>query len=181
MTSEPPSGGHPDLDSLAAMATQDQPRWRTGTGRWMSEHDLDALAAEYAPGGSRRAEVDRAIEQWIADTVAQLDSDDPTQRRGHHRVAPPTPPTMTRHSEDDDLAQHIIDTQINPQVKARELQDDGVNADTQFVYTGPDALDGHVEVTCAVCRRTAQLTAAYAPPAGTVIVCPRCIDTLDEQ
>jgi hypothetical protein len=84
-----------------------------------------------------------------------------------------------RRREERALARHIIDTQIAPQIKARELADAGVDGvDTQFVYTGDDSVDGFVGVTCTVCKRHAQLPTEYAPPEGTVIVCPRCIDTL---
>lgn len=81
-------------------------------------------------------------------------------------------------SDDEDLVDHMISTQIEPQLTAARLRDAGQDVDVGFVYTGTDDRDGYETVACEKCGRTAQMPAATLAKArakpGLVIICPAC-------
>lgn len=69
------------------------------------------------------------------------------------------------------LAEQLYDNQIEPQLRAEELQAEGLDIQTDFVDIRPDA-EGF-EVTCLGCGRTAKLP--YELPAGKAAICPSCL------
>lgn len=72
--------------------------------------------------------------------------------------------------ENEDLARHIVERQIEPQIAARKLHEQGIDVGVEFVSTHPDA-EGFT-VTCHGCGRTAKLP---FDPGTKVGLCPDCI------
>lgn len=72
-------------------------------------------------------------------------------------------------ADDEDIVEHMIRRQLEPQVLGREL-----GIDTPFVYTGPDKLEGYTTVSCSSCGRTAQVR---LPPEQLekAMMCPNCM------
>jgi CxxC-x17-CxxC domain-containing protein len=68
------------------------------------------------------------------------------------------------------LAEHMHDNQVEPQLRAAELRTRGLDVTTAMVDTTPGAQG--FEVACAGCGRTARLP--FEPPPGKAVVCPRC-------
>ena len=69
--------------------------------------------------------------------------------------------------DDEELAKHMIEKQLLPQLRARDLP--GIEA--EFVNTAPDA-EGY-PVTCDRCGRTAKLP--FPVPEGKIALCPDCL------
>lgn len=71
---------------------------------------------------------------------------------------------------DAGLIDHMLDRQVAPQVRARELRALGLDVGATFVSTDPAAAG--YEVTCEGCGRTARMASPL--PAGVVARCPDC-------
>jgi hypothetical protein len=71
---------------------------------------------------------------------------------------------------DDDLTQHVLEKQVEPQLAAQRARALGIPVDIGFVNTAEDATGW--TVTCEGCGRTAKL--AFDP--GTKVgLCPACV------
>jgi CxxC-x17-CxxC domain-containing protein len=66
----------------------------------------------------------------------------------------------------DDMAKHIAENQIAPQLRAKELGFDVAFVNTNLASKG-------FEVTCYGCGRKAKLP--FEVPAGKAVLCPACI------
>lgn len=69
------------------------------------------------------------------------------------------------------MIEHMMRTQVEPQVAAQKMRERGMDVDTAFVNTDPSAT-GH-QVACVRCGRTAMLP--MAPPQGAIVMCPSCL------
>lgn len=78
---------------------------------------------------------------------------------------------LLAHRYGPDLAEHMVRQQLEPQLLAEQARADGIDLDTVFVNTGPEA-EGY-EVTCNGCGRTAKLP--FPVPEGKVALCPDCM------
>ena len=74
--------------------------------------------------------------------------------------------------ETEDLVRHMVERQVEPQIRGREL---GIQ--TPFVNTDPNAPEeAGALVTCQGCGRTARMLGmTEADVAGKAVLCPLCI------
>lgn len=70
---------------------------------------------------------------------------------------------------DEDLVQRMMERQIEPQVRADALRDEGMDVSVAMVNTDPGA-DGFL-VQCVGCGREARLP---FDPGSKVVMCPQC-------
>ncbi len=69
-----------------------------------------------------------------------------------------------------DLARHVVDNQIEPQLAAERARESGIDVEAVFVSNNPDA-EGFT-LTCTGCGRTATLP---FDPGKKVGLCPACV------
>jgi CxxC-x17-CxxC domain-containing protein len=69
------------------------------------------------------------------------------------------------------VAGYGVTRQIEPQLQAQALREQGVDIDVAFVNTNPER-EGF-EVSCGGCGRKAKLP--FEPPPGKVALCPDCM------
>lgn len=74
-----------------------------------------------------------------------------------------------RRRKDRDLAKHMVERQIEPQLAIDAMRKQGHEVEGVFVNTDPDA-EGFT-VTCLDCKRTAKMP---FDPGVKVAVCPDC-------
>lgn len=81
--------------------------------------------------------------------------------------------------EDDELVGHLLEKQMEPQLRAEELRRQGVDVDDVLVDTGAEDLgEGWVEVTCVMCRRGARIpidAMSELRSGDAVVICPNCM------
>jgi len=75
---------------------------------------------------------------------------------------------------DEDLARHIVDNQIDPQLRAARAREKGLDVETVFVDLTAGAPGWEVE--CLECGRKARLP---FDPGTKVAMCPVCVRALD--
>lgn len=71
----------------------------------------------------------------------------------------------------EELVEHIIANQIEPQLRVEELRSQGIDVSTAMVSTRAD--DDGYEVACHFCERKARLP--FQPPPGKALMCPDCM------
>ena len=82
---------------------------------------------------------------------------------------------MTEPSDDESLIQHMIDNQLEPQLRVAALRERGLDVRTAGVSTSPTAKG--FELECVRCHRKAHT--AVEPPAGMRAMCPACAREVD--
>ena len=74
----------------------------------------------------------------------------------------------------DDLVEHMVTNQIEPQLLAERLRTKGHRVETAFVDIGDEAPADWEEISCARCGRTARVLPGVVAQ-GRVAVCPPCL------
>ena len=76
----------------------------------------------------------------------------------------------------DSLIQHMIENQLDPQLRVAALREKGLDVRVTGVTTNPD-VKGGFELECVRCHRKAHTP--VEPPAGMKAMCPTCAREVD--
>lgn len=80
-----------------------------------------------------------------------------------------------RRKLDRDLVEHMVNQQIDPQLRAERLRQEGLNVEVAMVNTDPDA--GGMEVECVRCHRKAHMP--FTSLEFMAVMCPTCVRALN--
>jgi len=74
----------------------------------------------------------------------------------------------------DELVDHMLERQLYVQMLVKDMKDQGLDVESEFVRVDGHIPEGWVQITCLDCERTAAAPATVVD-SDTIAICPPCM------